>query len=392
MINKLKKYISPLVQWRYAPWAKTRLKTYLPVTIWQGQTKSTGLPFSVVYVGEDKAIAAFWMNAILAENRKKHELGNRWVFSLPSLLKDKYPDASLLFVEENPLTPLFSFLRRGFLTPYWVQMEIDISKPIDQMNGKEKEGFEDVERRIRKNNLSCEFTDDRKKFEEFFHTMHTPFIRNRHEEESFFMSLKRARKIFEKAELCLIKKDGEAIGGLLIQTGTRATLRSIGLKDGNLEYIKYGTLGALYYFAIKMLGEKGYKVVDIGGSDPILNGGLTRFKSFLRAKVTPNTYLPLRFLRLIPLRLNPSVTEVLSGLQILHHPRYYNPLRAVFINAAELNNKEAVRKKLTSKSPRGIRGTEAYILGKYNQADVLWLKGEKAVVSVQSINSRSVFR
>lgn len=390
MASHLKRLISPLVQWRYEPWVKTRFKTYLPATLWQGQAIKTGQPVSIVYAGEDTAIAAFWVNALMAENKQKTELGKLPVHSLPSILK-KYPNTSLLFTEEGPLTPLFPFLHRGFSTPYWVQMEIDIAKPFEQMSGNEKEGFADVERRIRSNKLSCEFTDDKKHFEVFFHSMHTPFVKNRHEEESFFMSLERAQKIFEKAELCRIKKDGEFIGGLLIQTGRRATLRSIGLKDGNLEYMKYGTLGALYYFAIKRLQEKGYKVVDIGGSDPILNGGLTRFKSFLKAKVTPNTYLPLRFLRLIPVKLNSALLETLGNLQILYHPKYYCPRRAVFLNPSELGNQKIVREKLTSKSPRGMSGTEVYILGDYEPADAAWIKNEKSVISLQSINSKLLY-
>ena len=390
-LNTLKRFIFPLVQWRYQPWARTRWKMRPAVTLWQGHTIKTGQPMTIVYAGEYRSRAAYWVNLMLAENRQKHDLGNQWLSALPSLLKNKYPEASLLIVEKTLFAPLFPFLSRGFLIPYWVQMEIDISKPLDQMSIREKEGFFDIERRIRKYNLSCEFTNDPKHMEEFFHSMHTPFIRNRHEEESFYMDIEHARKIFKNAFLCLVKKDGEILGGSVVQTGRRHFLRLIGLKDGNMEYIKYGILGAAYYFAIKRLQEEGHTVLDIGGGNPVLNSGLTRFKSFLKGKVIPYTSLRPRFLHLIPLRSSPALSEVFSNLQILYHPKYFHPLRAIFVDASELNNKEAVCKKLTSKSPQGIRGTEVYILGNYRSEDAAWIKQEESVVSVQSINSRLLF-
>src|SRR5207249_762875 len=108
-------------------------------------------------------------------------LGRCFFWKIRSFLTRRSPQCSLLLVEH--IKPTLKMLKSnpGFRVPYWVSMEIDISKPLKELLGHQKA---DTERRIRKHGLSYEITYDAKCFDDFFHNMFMPYIQGRHSDEA----------------------------------------------------------------------------------------------------------------------------------------------------------------------------------------------------------------
>jgi hypothetical protein len=66
--------------------------------------------------------------------------------------------------------------------------------------------------------------------------------------------------LFSHGELILVKKDGEYITGeLLVFEDNTVHAKAIGVKDGNIDYLKSGAVAALYYHEILYLKENGYR-------------------------------------------------------------------------------------------------------------------------------------
>jgi len=53
---------------------------------------------------------------------------------------------------------------------------------------------------------------------------------------------------------------------------------SLGVLDGDYRYVKEGAIGALYYYKMKYLRERGYRHVEAGASRAFLKDGVLCFK------------------------------------------------------------------------------------------------------------------
>jgi len=113
--------------------------------------------------------------------------------------------------------------------------------------------------------------------------MYVPYITKAHGNRSVIMSYDYFKREFKKYNQCnillLMNKEDECIAGIsLLCTKNRANLVFLGIKDGNLDYLKYGVPGVLYYFSILYLREKGFRSVNCGKSRPFLKDGVLEFK------------------------------------------------------------------------------------------------------------------
>ncbi len=65
---------------------------------------------------------------------------------------------------------------------------------------------------------------------------------------------------------------------MVAYTKNEARVWSLGVKDSNSDYIKDGAIGAIYYFSLLHLKEKGYKKVNFGASRAFLKDGVLWYK------------------------------------------------------------------------------------------------------------------
>ena len=84
----------------------------------------------------------------------------------------------------------------------------------------------------------------------------------------------------------LIKKEKVYIAGiLLVIRKNSARLWSLGIKDGSIDYIKDGAMGALFYFAVRYLQERGYERMNFGSSRAFLKDGVLKYKKKWNQKI-----------------------------------------------------------------------------------------------------------
>jgi hypothetical protein len=113
--------------------------------------------------------------------------------------------------------------------------------------------------------------------------MYVPYITKAYGNRSEMITYDFVKREFKErglfTDLLLIKKEKEYVAGMLLGFKNNiAGLLYLGVKDGNLDYIQDGVMGALYYFSVCYLEGKGYTRIGFGDSKPFLRDGVLRFK------------------------------------------------------------------------------------------------------------------
>ena len=138
-------------------------------------------------------------------------------------------------------------------------------------------------RRIKKNKLSFEVTNELNQFHNFYYNMHLPYITEAFGNRAVIFSYDFMKREFGKHglynDLFLIKKEEEYIAGMLMVYSKKGIyLHPLGVKDGNFDYVKDGAIGALFYFPLMYSKAKGYKKVNFGLTRAFLKDGVFQLK------------------------------------------------------------------------------------------------------------------
>ena len=177
-------------------------------------------------------------------------------------------------------------LKNSFQIPCWVRGEVDITGDIPAIM-KKTDSLQSAARYIKKNSLNSEITNDDAKLHEFYYNMYLPYITKRYDNAAAIEPYELFKSHFHHCDLLLIKSKNQVVaGGLICYEGVKARLWSFGIKDANPKYVKMGAFGALYYFSLQYLKDKGFLKVGLGGSRPFLNNGVIVYKKRWGLKLT----------------------------------------------------------------------------------------------------------
>ena len=231
---------------------------------------------SIFYAGS-KENRNYIINLIFDKPYKENYIGKMWIWGVLKKIKEKILNCSLMVVEAPGYFSLFSITREWFYIPCWISGEIDISNGISSLIT--NESLESDIRKIKRNHLSFELTNETFQLYDFYHNMYLPYITEAHDDEAIVMEYDSIKEEFKNCDLILVKYREEYIGGILIRyIGESAHLWRIGIKNGNKDYLQQGVVGALYYFSLCCLKEKGFKKVGLGDTRAFLKDGVLQYK------------------------------------------------------------------------------------------------------------------
>jgi hypothetical protein len=212
------------------------------------------------------------------ENNKADYLGKKWLWQVKNTTVSPTSSSSLTITE----TP--KFFRKWFLQdgriyiPQWVVGEADIPDDLTSFI-KHCTTLASNSRKIKTNNLQYQITNDHTKIMDFLVNMYVPYISNTHGDRAIIQSLEDVKKKSRKYSLLLIQKDGIDIAGCLFQfSRSKGYMLILGVKDGNMDYVKQGAIGAIYHFFAHYALENGYKSLNLGKSRAFLKDGILSFK------------------------------------------------------------------------------------------------------------------
>jgi hypothetical protein len=258
-------------------WIKHIARLSLPVYLYESDN------MRIAYAGYSAIKRNYYARMVLNNNQNETYIGRLMFWQLKRLFKSSNLD---LVISETSRISLNHFQTYGgYIIPEWVEMRINIDRPLQEICRESVSDFARVARRIRKFNLSYEMLSDDESFNYFYNRMYLPYISKRHGEEALIEDLNLFWKSSPSPLLIFIEENGIIVGGSLIKkNGDSLKGIRLGLLDGNDEYMRHGVIGAIYYFCVIEGQKMGCKYLDIGGSRPFLNDGLTKYKLGLSAE------------------------------------------------------------------------------------------------------------
>jgi hypothetical protein len=249
-----------------------RLKQWLLV----GNEISSKEKLSIIYSGHE--IEKNFLASLAYEGTHKESyIGKTWLWKIPKLEREGHNDCSMMVTEVHKAIRKILAKNNCLYVPCWIDGEVDTSLPC--MSDSLKTDI----RRIKKNNLSYEVTDDYQQFQNFYFNMHLPYITKTFGKTAMVMKYGELRSETGNRgkynDLLLVKKRGENIAGMLLEYKKHCVyLHDLGVKDGNFDYVKDGAIGALFYFSTLYARDRGYKWINFGPSRAFFNVGVFQFK------------------------------------------------------------------------------------------------------------------
>lgn len=252
------------------------------VWIITGNETSSGRELGVIYAGLEINKNYIRMLAFGDSFREQH-LGRKWLWAVHKVHDKQGHDCSLLVVETPHCSARVSARLNYLYIPGWVTGEIDVGKERSSIFRSRNKSLQSDIRRIQKNNLHFELTTSLLQLHDFYHNMYIPYTTRSHGDRSKIMTYGYIKAEFKKrglfTDLMLIKEGEECIAGILLRcVKDKAKLSTLGVKDGNQDYVDHGAIGAVFYFAIQYLLDKGFTKIDLGGSRAFLKDGVLRYK------------------------------------------------------------------------------------------------------------------
>ncbi|MGB2866553.1 MAG: hypothetical protein WBC05_24695 [Sedimentisphaerales bacterium] len=271
--------ILPCFRWILSPLRRIcTLFNILRPDVWiiTGNEISSGHSLTMIFAGRETD-KNFLNNLAFGSSCRQNYVGRRWLWRISETVQESGHDCDLMIAEVPRFYRTLLGKKKSIYVPCWISGEIDISSHI------KKDSVKTDIRSIRKNRLHFEVTNEPSQLHNFYYNMYVPYITKVHGNRSVIMSYDYVKREFKKRGwhnvLLLIKKEEEYIAGIsLLCRKNRAKLWSLGVKNGNSDYVRESVPGALYYFSICYLKAKGFTEINCGRSRPFLKDGVLEFK------------------------------------------------------------------------------------------------------------------
>ena len=252
------------------------------VWIMTGNEASSGQELGIIFAGLE--IDKNYIRTLaFGDSYQEHPVGRKWLWAVRKVNDRQGQDCSLLVVEAPHCSARLSAKIKYLFIPSWVNGELDISVERSSIFRSRNKSLQSDLRRIRKNNLHFEVTRNLSDLHNFYFNMYVPYTTRAHGDRSKIMTYGYVKAGFKKrglfTDLLLVKENEECIAGILFRCRKdKAKLSTLGVKDGNPDYVGHGAIGAVFSFAIQYLADKGFTRIDLGGSRAFLKDGVLRYK------------------------------------------------------------------------------------------------------------------
>ena len=289
----------------------TRSRYFKDFVVIEGKEAKSQRSLKVLFSGKSNSMH-YVIDTIFKDSEIQIHKSRIWSERIWSFAQSTNSRHDLAIIQADTVPQIIKSAKNTFVLPSWVGGVKDLNKGI-YLAGHDSQIKSDI-RRIRRNRLEYRVTNDEKDFDHFYHTMYIPHMKNVYGDFAFLMPYEEMKAAISQSQLFLITQDGVDIaGGIHVYDGdehVRVRAWSIGVKDGDRNFVKMGALSALDYFETIYFHEKGYSHLHKGASRPFLNDGVLRFKLKRGMTITGHAE---QYLVLFPLNNTPGVCEFLQN-------------------------------------------------------------------------------
>jgi len=251
---------------------------YLNIYVLEGQEKHSKKKLKVLFCGNRNSL--LYLTDLLFFNKPKQKyLGKKLTWNISKILKSYSHLVDLTILKTDKFLLKF-FKKKGFfIIPEWISINLDISKPLNEIiDNFKRNAIRNIDK-IKKLDYSYEVTSDLEKFDHFFYKIRQEYFSNRIGEKALpgSISYHDLRCVFDSGKLFLIKKDKKYVAGfLLIQHKNQISPHFMGIIEH--PYMDQLAGYALNYYFICWAKEQNFVKINFGLTRPFLNDGSLGFK------------------------------------------------------------------------------------------------------------------
>lgn len=256
-----------------------------------GIEKSGGQELTIAFAGCE--VNKNYIVSLAFDSPEREDyLGKKWLWKIPKIIKENKKICPLLVVQVPSCFSSLSEKIKCLYIPCYVSGEIDISVDGPTLFKNRNTSLKSDISKIKKNKLNFEVTKDLSQLHNFHYNMLIPQALARYGNKAIIPNYEPMEKEFIKHsqlyDLLLVKNQQEYISGILLRYKNKniAKLCHLGVKDGNIDYVRDGAIGALFYFSFHHVSEKGCKKIDFGDSRPFLKDGVLKYKEKWNYKIS----------------------------------------------------------------------------------------------------------
>jgi hypothetical protein len=186
--------------------------------------------------------------------------------------------------------------------------------------------------------------------------------------------LKRFRK--NDSRLFFLMKDNEPVSGSFNERRNgMIKFSGLGILDGRREILSMGAIRVLYFFMLAHYNKENIKLINFGGTSPLLSDGLTQFKLSMRAFPNKKKLFGEKSLLLVPVNRTPALEAVLKSNPFIFITQK-DLYRAVFVDSKNTNSKHEFMKFIKRTRYKKIAGTKIFCLNGTTEKISQWIVEE----------------
>lgn len=297
-------------------WLAPLADAVVALTLLRGTSAHEGRPATMLVAGRLNRVQ--WLiDRFFAGTPEREPLGHVPAWRLARTLRQMRASADLTVAH----VARFSARHLGFGEDYlpvpdWIGMRL--AAPFDLAAlARRSHSLSDDLRRNRSGRWSAEISHRATDLVAFYNGMYVPFARHRYHADAYVQPLRHLRRAFRHGGVVWMSRGGERLAGLVFER-RHDTLRALalGVTGGDPARMKEGAIVAIYVWMNDYARKAGCREIDLRGSRPVLDDGLTRFKRKWGAEIYDRRDVHSTTLVHWP-RMNPAVEAFLTRTSLV---------------------------------------------------------------------------
>jgi hypothetical protein len=241
----------------------------------EGPEASSGEPLAVICAADEQT-RHYLSHLLFGDGAREVDLGRVWLWQLLSGAWARKRGCTLVMIEAYEPIPRLLDEDVWFRIPIWINGTATLPVSSDVL--KHKSLGSDF-RRAREHGLHGRVTKESGCFDDFYHNMYVPHVIKAHGSSVHVTPYDAMKARMTDGELILISDGERDIAGMtIVYDDGSPRFWSMGVRDGDREFLKRGALTALFDVATRHLTAKHFDSVSLGLSRAFLNDGVLLYK------------------------------------------------------------------------------------------------------------------